>query len=117
MAENVLQEQSLEFATKIVLLCNNMQASRVLTSQLLKSGTSIGANIREAYYAQSPADFISKLHIALKECFETEYWLELFYKTNLILESEYAPLKKENGKMRMRLISSIDTVKEKYNLQ
>lgn len=115
--ENILQEQSLEFATKIVLLCNNIQTHHVLTSQLLKSGTSIGANIREAYYAQSSADFVNKLHIALKECYETEYWLELFYKTNLLSENEYSPLKKESGKIRMRLISSIDTVKEKHHLK
>ena len=75
-----LQDKSKAFALSIIRLCNEIRASRretVLTNQLLRSGTSVGANIREAFYAHSRADFIAKLQISLKECAESEYWLEL----------------------------------------
>ena len=84
----------------------------VLTSQLLRSGTSIGANIHEAQYAQGKKDFISKLEIAQKECFETEYWLELFFETGYIAESTYKPLQTQCGAIRRMLISSLNTAKE-----
>ncbi len=81
-----------------------------------KSGTSVGANIHEANYAQSKADFVSKLQIALKECYETEYWLELFSKTNNIDDKQYSEHKNDCGKIRRVLTASINTTKEKYNL-
>ena len=84
----------------------------VLTSQLLRSGTSIGANIHEAQYAQGEKDFISKLEIAQKECFETEYWLELLFETGYIAESTYKPLQNQSGAIRRMLISSLNTAKE-----
>ena len=84
----------------------------VLTSQLLRSGTSIGANIHEAQYAQGKKDFISKLEIAQKECFETEYWLELLFETGYIAESTYKPLQTQCGAIRRMLISSFNTAKE-----
>ena len=87
-----------------------------LKNQILKSGTSIGANVHEANYAQSKADFVSKLQIALKECYETEYWLELFSKTNIIDIKQYSELKNDCGKIRRILISSVNTTKEKYSL-
>ena len=86
----------------------------VLTSQLLRSGTSIGANIHEAQYAQGKKDFISKLEIAQKECFETEYWLELLFETGYIAESTYKPLQNQSGAIRRMLISSLNTAKEGY---
>mgnify|MGYP003552390142 FL=1 len=81
---NVIKEKSFEFAKEIVYLYKNLADKKefVLSRQLLKSGTSIGANIREAEHAQSKADFINKLSISLKEANETEYWLDLLYETN-----------------------------------
>ena len=116
MADNLLVELSIEFEVKIVKMTDKIQGKGVLKNQILKSGTSIGANIHEANYAQSKADFVSKLQIALKECYETEYWLKLFSKTNVIDEQTYSQLKNDSGKIRRVLISSINTTKEKYNL-
>ena len=79
---------------------------------LLRSGTSIGANIHEAQYAQGKKDFISKLEIAQKECFETGYWLELLFETGYIAESTYKPLQNQCGAIRRMLISSLNTAKE-----
>ena len=84
----------------------------VLTNQLLRSGTSIGANIHEAQYAQGTADFISKLEIALKECYESEYWLELLFETKYLEEEQYKKLNTDCGLIRKMLISSCKTIKE-----
>ena len=89
-----LQEKSKAFALEIIKVCNHIRNTRresVLTNQLLRSGTSVGANIREAFYAHGKADFIAKLQIALKQCSESEYWLELliesgYYEDRAILE-------------------------------
>ena len=92
MAQSVLRDRSKEFAKMVVLLCRDIKSihkETVLTNQLLRSGTSIGANIHEAQYAQGTKDFISKLEIALKECHETEYWLELLFRTEYIREEDY----------------------------
>jgi len=96
-------------------MCRDIKANAresVLTNQLLRSGTSIGANIHEAQYAQGKKDFISKLEIAQKECFETEYWLELLFETGYISEIVYKPLQNQCGTIRRMLISSINTVKK-----
>ena len=116
MAENALVDLSMDFAVKIVNLTEEIEGKGVLKNQILKSGTSIGANIREANYAQSKADFVSKFQISLKECYESEYWLELFFRTNMISTEKYSELKNDCGKIRRMLISSINTTKEKYNL-
>ena len=116
MADNLLVELSIEFAVKIVKITDKIQGKGVLKNQILKSGTSIGANIHEANYAQSKADFVSKLQISLKECYETEYWLKLFSKTDIIDNDAYSELQSDCGKIRRVLISSINTTKEKYNL-
>lgn len=87
VSESILRNKSKEFAKQIVYMCRDIKANAresVLTNQLLRSGTSIGANIHEAQYAQGKKDFISKLEIAQKECFETEYWLELLFETGYI---------------------------------
>ena len=76
MAESKLRNLSVEFSVKIIKLCENIKGHYSLANQLERSATSIGANIHEANYAQSKNDFISKLQIALKECYETEYWLD-----------------------------------------
>ncbi len=112
MTNNILVDLSMNFAVEIVNLCDAMKGKNALTNQLLRSGTSIGANIHEANYASSRADFIAKMQIALKECYETEYWLKLFVKTNLINESIYSKLSADSGKIRRILISSINTARE-----
>ena len=114
MAESVLRDRSKEFAKKIVFLVNKIKEDKkeyTLTNQLLKSGTSIGANVHEAQYAQSTDDFVSKLEIALKECFETEYWFNLLFETNYIDETAYNELNSECGRLRKMLISSCTTIK------
>ena len=101
----------MQFAIDIVNLCEGIKGKSVLTNQLLRSGTSIGANIHAATYAQSKADFINKMQIALKECHETEYWLKLFVKTCIMSENAYAKLSNDSGKIRRILIASINTAK------
>ena len=111
MSENLVLDFSMQFAVDIVNLCDSMKGKSILTNQLLRSGTSIGANIHEANYASSKADFIAKMQIALKECYETEYWLKLFVKTNMISTDIYSKLSNESGKIRRLLIASINTAK------
>lgn len=114
MSESILREKSKEFAKKIIFTTKYIRENKkdvVLTNQLLRSGTSIGANIHEAQYAQGKADFISKLEIALKECFESEYWLELLFETGYLQEQEYKNLKTDCGLIRKMLISSCTTIK------
>ena len=101
----------MDFSIAIVNLCDSIKGKSAILNQLLRSGTSIGANIHEANYASSRADFIAKMQIALKECFETEYWLELFVKTNIISDQQYKALKNDCGKIRKLLIASINTAK------
>ena len=114
--DSILRCKSKDFAKQIVFLCRDVKSKykeSVLTNQLLRSGTSIGANIHEAQYAQGKKDFISKLEIAQKECFETEYWLELLFGTGYIEESTYKPLQNQCGAIRRMLISSLKTAKER----
>ena len=89
----------------------------VLINQLLRSGTSIGANIYEAQYAQSTKDFISKLEIAQKECFETQYWLDLLYETECMKETTYKSIQNDCGAIRRMLVSSLNTIKIKQESQ
>ena len=111
MAESKLRELSTDFAVKIIKLCETIKGHYSLVNQLERSATSIGANIHEANYAHGKPDFIAKLQIALKECYETEYWLELFVKTAIISEAVYKKLKNDCGKIRKLLIASINTAK------
>ena len=106
---------SKQFAVDIVNLCTEIKENRksnVLLNQVLRSGTSIGANIYEANYAASKADFINKFQIALKECYETDYWLGLFKDTHMITEEEYKGMFAKCSKIRKLLIASITTAKE-----
>lgn len=112
MSESKLRNLSVDFSVKIIKLCENIKGHYSLTNQLERSGTSIGANIHEANYAQSKNDFISKLQIALKECYETEYWLELFVKSELIDRDKAKEIYNECGTIRKILISSINTAKQ-----
>lgn len=116
MAESVLREKTKEFAKSVVFLCREMKNNRkesVLINQLLRSATSIGANLHEAQYAQSSNDFISKLEIAQKECYETEYWLQLLFETDCMSEDAYKSLHNDCGAIRRMLISSLKTIKSR----
>lgn len=112
MAENKLADISTKFAISILKLTDNIKGHYSLTNQLERSGTSIGANIREAKYAHSRPDFIAKLQIALKECYETEYWIEIAHKADIISEDVAKGILHECGSIRRMLISSINTAKE-----
>ncbi len=114
MSESKLRTQSVDFAVSIINLVKYLKEGResIISNQIGRSGTSIGANIREAQYAHGKADFISKLQIALKEANETGYWLELLYRTNYISEEQYRSLDSACTSIRVMLISSINTAKE-----
>ena len=111
LADSPLLTKSKTFALEIIRVCNEIKRSQkesILTNQLVRSGTSVGANIREAFYAHGKADFIAKLQIALKECSESEYWLEL------LIESGYYNDKSILDRcidIKRILISSINTAK------
>ena len=111
VAENKLADLSTDFAVKILKLTDGMKGHYSLVNQLERSATSIGANIREAKYAHSKADFTAKLQIALKECYETEYWLELMQKADLLPEEIVKMYLHDCGSIRRMLIASINTVK------
>ena len=113
MAENKLADLSTEFAIKILGLTENIKGHYSLSNQLERSGTSIGANIREAKYAHSRPDFIAKLQIALKECYETEYWIEIALKANILSGDKVKSVLHDCGSIRRILIASINTAKEK----
>ena len=110
MSENKLADLSMEFAVEILKLCDGLKGHYSIVNQLERSATSIGANIREAKYAHSKPDFISKLQISLKECYETEYWLELMQKAEIL--SDISSLLHNCGVIRKMLISSINTAKQ-----
>ncbi|MBQ9414380.1 MAG: four helix bundle protein [Clostridia bacterium] len=112
VAESKLSELSMDFAVKVLKQCDSIKRHHSLINQLERSATSIGANIREANYAHSRADFISKLQIVLKECYETAYWLELLQKAELISADILSTLLHDCGSIRRILISSVNTAKK-----
>ena len=114
MSESKLRTQSMDFAVSIIKLVKCLKENResIISNQIGRSGTSIGANIREAQYAHGKADFIAKLQIALKECYETEYWLALFVKSQILNGEAAVDLYNQCGTIRRILISSITTAKE-----
>ena len=113
MAESKLRELSMEFSVDIINLVKHLKSNHesVIANQIGRSGTSIGANIHEAQYAQGKKDFISKLEIALKEASETGYWLELAYRTNYIDAQQYKILSDKCSTLRVMLVSSFRTAK------
>lgn len=116
MSDSVLRSRAKDFAVKIVFLCRQLKQCGVeaaLINQLLRCGTSVGANVHEAQYAQGTKDFISKLEIALKECNESEYWFELLYETASISETEFKTFKQYCIELRRMLVSSVTTLKSK----
>ena len=116
MKSNTLVDLSRQYAVNVVNICNSIKErgnSNALVNQFIRSGTSIGANIHEANYASSKADFINKFQIALKECYETDYWLGLFKDAGILTDSEYDTLFATCSKIRKLLIASITTAKDK----
>ena len=113
MNDKTIKELAIELTVEITAVCDHIKGRSVFTNQLLRSCSSIGANSHEAKYAQSRADFISKLEIALKECYETEYWLEILVKVSAMDMTVYDNLSKKCGMIRRMLIASVTTAKKK----
>ena len=115
---NVIADKSMDFSVRIVRLYKYLvdkKAEYVLLKQLLRSGTSIGANIREAIYAQSQADFNAKMYIALKESGESAYWLELLKKTKFLTEEQAKSMLDDCGELIKILLSITKTIKDKQS--
>ena len=113
--DRVIQDKSFRFAVRIVNLCRYLQTEQkeyILTKQLLRCGTSIGANVAESQQAQSRPDFISKLNIALKEAYETNYWLRLLYETRYLKQDEFQSIIYDCQEIEKLLISIIKSLKE-----
>ncbi len=113
MDNKTIKELAVELTVEITMICDTLKGRSIFVNQLLRSCSSIGANSHEARYAQSSADFINKMEIALKECYETEYWLEILYNIQSIDERTYKSLLNKCGTIRRKLIASITTVKNK----
>ncbi|HCH28527.1 MAG TPA: four helix bundle protein [Ruminococcaceae bacterium] len=117
MSESKLRNLSIDFSVQIINLVKDLKSKHesVISNQIGRSGTSIGANIYEANYSQGKKDFISKLEIALKEASETGYWLELLFKTNYIDETTFKTLSNQCATIRTLLIASCKTAKSNQN--
>jgi four helix bundle protein len=109
--KNQLREETIDFAIAVSDVCDDIKGCSVFVNQLLRCSSSIGANVHEAKYAQSRADFINKLEIALKESSETDYWLELLYRKQKLSNECYHALKSRCGTIRRKLIASVTTAK------
>ncbi len=117
-ANSPLETKSYQMAVRVVNMVKHVQCSPKeygMLNQIFRSGTAVGALVSEAVYAQSPADFVSKLSIALKECSETLYWLQLLRDTGYITEKEHDSMEKDSREVLAILISSIKTVKNNNN--
>ncbi len=114
MAESKLRDLSMQFSVDIINLVKHLKAQKesIISNQIGRSGTSIGANIYEANYAQGKKDFISKLEIALKEASETGYWLELLHNTNYLNDNDFKVLNDKCTTLRVMLVASCRTAKE-----
>ncbi len=113
--EKAIQEKSFQFAIRIVNLCKYLHAEQneyILSKQLMRSGTSIGANVAEAQHAQSKPDFISKMNIALKETSETDYWLRLLYATEYLQKNAFDSIMTDCDEIKKLLISIVKSAKE-----
>ena len=118
MKDSILRTKSKEFAKYIVFLCRRLKDNHVeyvLINQLLRSGTSVGANIHEAQYAHGKKDFFYKLEVSLKECNETDYWIELLYETKSLSDEDFKKAKSDITELRRMLVSSINTVSKQLN--
>ena len=115
MKESVMRTKAKAFSLHVLSVCDTIDTKKnrgALVNQIVRSATSIGANIREANYAHGKADFIAKLQIALKESYEAEYWMELFVRAELVSPEEMRPLYQQCGTIRRLLVTSINTAKE-----
>ena len=115
MKENQLLNQSLDFASNVIKLQNYLVKEKketIISKQIIRSSTSIGANINEANYASSKPDFISKMHIALKECAETEYWIRLLEKSEYITKDYSTELLNAFLSIKRMLIATLNTIKK-----
>ena len=113
--QSIVGDKSLAFAKRIAKLYRflvDKKKETIMSKQILRSGTSIGANIREGLFAQSRKDFISKMNIALKEAGETDYWIEIFYSADYLTEMEFKSLKNDNDELIRMLSSIVKTTKE-----
>ena len=117
MSESKLRNLSMDFSVQIINIVKDQKAKHetVISNQIGRSGTSIGANIYEANYAQGKKDFVSKLEIALKEASETGYWLDLLHRTNYIDDASYQSLNEQCASIRVMLVASCKTVKKNMN--
>lgn len=113
MGNKTIKELSIELTVDMTNICDNIKGRSVFTNQILRSCSSIGANACEAKYAQSKADFINKMEIALKESYETDYWLDILFNIKAIDESTYKTMLSKCGTIRRKLISSITTIKNR----
>ncbi|MBQ7034333.1 MAG: four helix bundle protein [Clostridia bacterium] len=113
MNQPTIKELAVDLTVELTAICDHIKNRSVFINQVIRSCSSIGANAYEAKYAQSRADFIHKLEIALKECYETDYWLEVLFKTSSLTETQYQQLSRQCGTIRRKLIASITTAKEK----
>ncbi len=113
MENKTIKELAVELTVEITAICDNIKGRSVFVNQLLRSCSSIGANSHEAKYAQSDADFINKMEIALKECYETEYWLEILFNVHAIDGITYKSLTNKCGTIRRKLIASVTTAKRR----
>ena len=113
--ENAVKEKSFRFAVRIVKLCKFLQEDKreyIMSKQLLRSGTSIGANITEAQQAQSRPDFVSKLNISLKEAVETDYWIRLLYETEYLTKEQFTSIIGDCDELEKLLVSIVKATKE-----
>ena len=114
MKESIMSEKSLEFAAQTVKFCikvNSETKENIVTKQLIRSSTSVGANINEANYGVSRADFIAKMQIAMKEAAESEYWLKLLYKAEYVKENDVIALVEMCKELERMLISTLNIAK------
>ena len=112
--DNAVREKSYRFAVRIVKLCRflkNEKKEHIMSRQLLRSGTSVGANVAEAQHAQSRQDFLAKLNIALKEAAETDYWLRLLYETEYLTERQFKSIYEDCDEVERLLVSIVKSVK------
>jgi four helix bundle protein len=111
MSTQNIRDLAIELTIGLTGVCDEISGRSVFVNQLLRASSSIGANACEAKYAQSRADFVHKMEIALKECYETDYWLEILYRVRAISDEIYNQYKNMNGTIRRKLIASITTAK------
>ena len=110
--KNELREMAIAFALSISDVCEEIKGCRSYVDQMVRSSASIGANLFEAKYAQSRADFIHKLGIPLKECSETEFWLELLHRKGKLTDDQYRSLNNARGSIQRKIIASVTTAKK-----